>query len=175
VGLGRFLSFSILLQSLGLLGWGISPSQGLYLHIEQHKHIINVHNRDMNALSGIRTHGTSVRASEGSSRIRTRGHCNWQIVILYSKKPNPSRDLTAYYTVRSEDGDEHISRLHRASCHSGNAPGLRSTSARFKFLPLTGYFCSGLSWFPPVFKCKPRLFCPTFLSIHHSRSSFRNS
>jgi hypothetical protein len=28
-------------QSVGLLGWGISPAQRRYLHTEQHKHIIN--------------------------------------------------------------------------------------------------------------------------------------
>jgi hypothetical protein len=30
-------------QSVGLLGWGISPSQGRYLHTEQHKHRINAY------------------------------------------------------------------------------------------------------------------------------------
>jgi hypothetical protein len=44
--------------------WGISPSQGLYLHAEQHKHGINAHNTDIHALSGIRTHDPSIRASE---------------------------------------------------------------------------------------------------------------
>jgi hypothetical protein len=37
VDLGRFFSFLIYTQSLGLLGRGISPSQGLYLYTEQHK------------------------------------------------------------------------------------------------------------------------------------------
>jgi hypothetical protein len=32
VDLGRFFSFLIYTQSVGLLGRGISPSQGLYLH-----------------------------------------------------------------------------------------------------------------------------------------------
>jgi hypothetical protein len=39
--LGRFFIFLIPTQSAGLLGGGISPSQGLYLHTEQHKHKIN--------------------------------------------------------------------------------------------------------------------------------------
>jgi hypothetical protein len=43
VDLGRFFSFLIYTQSVGLLGRGISPSQGHYLHTEQHKHRINVH------------------------------------------------------------------------------------------------------------------------------------
>jgi hypothetical protein len=35
--LGRFFSFIILYTVVGLLGLGISPSQDLYLHTEQHK------------------------------------------------------------------------------------------------------------------------------------------
>jgi hypothetical protein len=41
--LGRFFSLLIYTQSVGLLGRGISPSQGRYLHTEQHKHIIHAH------------------------------------------------------------------------------------------------------------------------------------
>jgi hypothetical protein len=37
VGLGRFFSFLLYTQSVGFLERGISPSQGLYLHTEQHK------------------------------------------------------------------------------------------------------------------------------------------
>jgi hypothetical protein len=43
VDLGRFFSFLIYTQLIGLLGRGISPSQGRYLHTEQHKHRINAH------------------------------------------------------------------------------------------------------------------------------------
>jgi hypothetical protein len=43
--------------------------QGLYLHTVQHKNRINVHNTDIHALSGI-------RASEDSSCLRPRGHCD---------------------------------------------------------------------------------------------------
>jgi hypothetical protein len=43
VDLGRFFSFVIHTQSVGLLGRWISPSQGRYLHREQHKHRINAH------------------------------------------------------------------------------------------------------------------------------------
>jgi hypothetical protein len=35
--LGRFFSFLIYTQSVGLLGRGISPLQGRYLHTKQHK------------------------------------------------------------------------------------------------------------------------------------------
>jgi hypothetical protein len=43
VNLGRFFSSLIYTQSAGLLGRGISLSQGRYLHTEHHKHRINVH------------------------------------------------------------------------------------------------------------------------------------
>jgi hypothetical protein len=43
VDLGRFFSNLIHTQSVGLLGWEISPSQGRYLHREQHKHRLNAH------------------------------------------------------------------------------------------------------------------------------------
>jgi hypothetical protein len=36
-------SFLIYTRSAGLLGRGISPSQGCYLHRDQHKHRINAH------------------------------------------------------------------------------------------------------------------------------------
>jgi hypothetical protein len=43
VDLRRFFSFLICTQSAGLCGLEISPSQGRYLHTEQHKHRINAH------------------------------------------------------------------------------------------------------------------------------------
>jgi hypothetical protein len=69
-------------QSVRFLGRGISPSQGFYLHIEQHKHRINADNTDIHGLSGIRTHDPSVRASEDSSYLRPRGHCDWHYAII---------------------------------------------------------------------------------------------
>jgi hypothetical protein len=41
--LGRFFSFLSHTQSVGLLGCVVNPSQGRYLHTEQHKHRINAH------------------------------------------------------------------------------------------------------------------------------------
>jgi hypothetical protein len=41
VDLGRFFTFLIYAESLGLLGRGISPSQGHYLYTEHHTHRIN--------------------------------------------------------------------------------------------------------------------------------------
>jgi hypothetical protein len=43
VDLGRLFTFLIYTQSIELLGRGISPPQGRYLHTEEHKHRINAH------------------------------------------------------------------------------------------------------------------------------------
>jgi hypothetical protein len=87
VGLGRFFSSLIYTQSVGLLGRGITPSQGRYLHTGQHKHRINAYT-DIHALSGIRTHDPSVRASEYSTCLRPRCHCDrqkWNIPNINSR------------------------------------------------------------------------------------------
>jgi hypothetical protein len=78
LGPGLFISFAILFTlSGGLLERGISPSQGRYLHTEQHKHRINSHT-DTHALSWIRTHDPSARASGDSSCLKPHGPCDWQ-------------------------------------------------------------------------------------------------
>jgi hypothetical protein len=58
-------NFFTLRELVEPLGRGISPSQGRYLHTEQHKYRINAHT-DIHALSEIRTYDPSVRASEDS-------------------------------------------------------------------------------------------------------------
>jgi hypothetical protein len=59
----RFVSLQFLNpQSVGLLGWGISPSQDRYLY--EHRVNTNIH-----ALSGIRTHDPSFRAGKASYKI----------------------------------------------------------------------------------------------------------
>jgi hypothetical protein len=73
------LQFLNLRYSVGLFGREISPSQGRYLHTEQHKHRINT---DIHALSGIRTHDPSVRASEDGSCLRPRGYCDRLTISL---------------------------------------------------------------------------------------------
>jgi hypothetical protein len=73
-------------QSVGLLGRGISPLQGLYLYTEQHKQRINARNTDIHALSWIRTHDLSVRGSEYSSCLRPRGHCDRQLTYVIKVK-----------------------------------------------------------------------------------------
>jgi hypothetical protein len=57
-------------QSEILLGRGISPSQGSYLHTGQHKHRINAHKHHTS--SGIRTHDLNFGAVEDSSCLRPR-------------------------------------------------------------------------------------------------------
>jgi hypothetical protein len=79
VGLGHFFSSLSHTQSVELLGRVISPSQGSYLHTEQHKHRINAQRLD--ALSGIRTLDPSFRASEDSSCSIPRSHCDRHLCI----------------------------------------------------------------------------------------------
>jgi hypothetical protein len=81
MGLGRFFSFLILRQSVGLLGRRISPSQGRYLHTEQT-------HTDIHVLSEIRTHDSSVRASEDGSCLIDRaaivnGLNRYNLSVLY--------------------------------------------------------------------------------------------
>jgi hypothetical protein len=77
-----FSSLIVFTKSVGLLGRVISPSQGRYPHTEQHKHRINAHT-DIHALSGIRTHDPSVRASEDSSYLRPGDSCDRAIIHIY--------------------------------------------------------------------------------------------
>jgi hypothetical protein len=63
-----FFSFVIFFtQTVRLLGRWISPLKGRYLTQNKRTHA------DINALSGVRTHDPSVRASEDSSYLRPRG------------------------------------------------------------------------------------------------------
>jgi hypothetical protein len=75
---------NLFIQTVGLLGRVIRLSQGRYLHQEQHKHRINAHT-DIKALSGIRTHDPSARASEDNSCLRPRGHCDRHRLLILKK------------------------------------------------------------------------------------------
>jgi len=68
---------SVFGHSVGLLGRGISPSQGHYLHrtAQQRKTRTHIH-----ASSGIRTHDPSVRAVEDRTCLRPRGHWDRHII-----------------------------------------------------------------------------------------------
>jgi hypothetical protein len=70
-------------QSVGFLGRVIGLSQGHYLNTGQHKHRktrthIHTHAPNIHALSGIRAHDHSVRASEESSCLWPLGNRDWQ-------------------------------------------------------------------------------------------------
>jgi hypothetical protein len=66
--LGRFFGF-LIFYTVGLLGWGISPSQGSYLHTDQHKHRINAYKHpDSNARS---QPFQRAKTDEASSRAAT--------------------------------------------------------------------------------------------------------
>jgi hypothetical protein len=73
VGLiSQFLDHS---QTVGLLGWVISSSQGLYLNTGQHKHRkTHTHTSNIHSLTGIRTHDPGLRASEDSTCPRPLGY-----------------------------------------------------------------------------------------------------
>jgi hypothetical protein len=89
-------------QSVGLTGRGISPSQGLYLYTEQHKHCINSHNTDIHALSWIRTHDLSVRP---------RGHCD--------RPPNIITMMKSRWMIEARRTGE----MRNASTISAREPG----------------------------------------------------
>jgi hypothetical protein len=66
-------------QTVGLLERVFSPSQGpLPKHrtTQPQNKRIHTHTPNINALSGVRTHDPSVRASEDSSCLRPRGYCD---------------------------------------------------------------------------------------------------
>jgi hypothetical protein len=85
LAIGCFFSLLIYTQSVGPHGQGISPSQGLYLNTEQHKHRINAHT-DIHALNGIRTHDPSVRADERCSCVRPHCHYDRCLCLLHKVK-----------------------------------------------------------------------------------------
>jgi hypothetical protein len=81
-----FVAFSVsssYSQLVWLLGRGIRPSQGRYLHTGQHKRRINAHT-DIHTLSGNWTHDPSVRVSEDNSCLSPRGHCDRLFVTMLS-------------------------------------------------------------------------------------------
>jgi hypothetical protein len=83
--LAAFFNFLIYTQSVGLLGRVMNPSQGRYLHTEQHKNRINAQT-DIHASSGIRTHDPSVRAGEDGSCSRPCGHCDRHVHTILPYK-----------------------------------------------------------------------------------------
>jgi hypothetical protein len=71
VDLGRFFSFLIYTQSVGLLGRGSARRKAVAYKQDNTK--TEQTHTDIYALSGIRIHNPSVRVGEGSSGLRRRG------------------------------------------------------------------------------------------------------
>jgi hypothetical protein len=76
VDLGRFFSFLIYTQFVGLLLRGSARRKAATYTQNKRTHT------DIHALSGIRTHDPSVRADEDGSCLRPRGHCARLIIII---------------------------------------------------------------------------------------------
>jgi hypothetical protein len=76
--LGRFFSF-LILYALGMAPWTGDQPVARPLHT----HRINAY-RNTHALSGIRTHDLSIRASKDSSWFRLRSHCDRFCVCIGS-------------------------------------------------------------------------------------------
>jgi hypothetical protein len=64
-----FFSFLIRSQSVGLLGRGISPSQGRYLHTEKQERQNKHKHTDINASSGIQNHDLSVERAKNTHAL----------------------------------------------------------------------------------------------------------
>jgi hypothetical protein len=73
-------SFLIHAESVGLLGLGISPSQGPYLHIEQQKHRINVHRHPCLEWD------SNPRSQCSRERVRSRDHCHPLFILCTTTK-----------------------------------------------------------------------------------------
>jgi hypothetical protein len=83
-------------ETVGLLGRVINSSQGRYLNTGQHKHRNkHTHTPNIHALSGIRTHDPSVRASEDSSCLRPRGYCDWLLMRFTPWNSEVSKEYVA--------------------------------------------------------------------------------
>jgi hypothetical protein len=101
-----FFSFFISTQLVGLLGRGISPPQGLYLHTEQHEHRINAHNTNIHALSGIQTHDPILRESEDISCLRPRDQCDQPFSSLVFRSPNDEQSKKKKTILSSQNLSE---------------------------------------------------------------------
>jgi hypothetical protein len=80
LGPGLFFSFVIFFtQTVGLLEWVSSPSQGHYLHTEHHKHRINAHRHPcLEWNSNPRSQRSSKRRQ---SCLRPRGQCGCRWLV----------------------------------------------------------------------------------------------
>jgi hypothetical protein len=84
-------------ETVGLQGRVISPLQGRYLNTGQHKQNKRIHTPNIHASNGIRTHDSSVRASESSSCLRPRCHCDRPYVYFLFNIHNDIKQVNAVY------------------------------------------------------------------------------
>jgi hypothetical protein len=76
VGPWPFLQFRSLFYTDGRTPWTSDQAVSRPLYTLRTTHTQNNAHTDIHASSGIRTHDPSVRASEDSSRLTPRGHCD---------------------------------------------------------------------------------------------------
>jgi hypothetical protein len=77
-------------KMIGLLGRVISHSQGRYLNRTTQTQNKGIHTPNIHALSGIRTHDPSVRASGDSSCLNPAGYCDrLQKTVLFEMQERP--------------------------------------------------------------------------------------
>jgi hypothetical protein len=103
---GPWPLFSVLwsfLQTVWLLGRGISPTQDRCLNTEQHKqhkHRINIHTPNIHAFCGTGTHDPGFRMSEDSSCLRPLGYCDRHSVMYIAQIPHVNQEeLPLCYTL----------------------------------------------------------------------------
>jgi Na+-transporting methylmalonyl-CoA/oxaloacetate decarboxylase gamma subunit len=87
-----FVFILIMLQTLGLLGRAISPSQGRYLTQDNTNTEKRIQASNIYALSGIRTHDPGFRASEDSSYVRPLGYRRSLYSLKIDKESEVSKD-----------------------------------------------------------------------------------
>jgi hypothetical protein len=87
LGPGLIFQFlDLFTQTVGLLGRGISPSQGLYLYTGQHKHRKTHKHINIHASSRIQTYDHGIRASEDSSCLRPLGYRDRWLLYLWKQQ-----------------------------------------------------------------------------------------
>jgi hypothetical protein len=102
LNLDRFSSFLIYTQSVGLLGRGTSPSQGHYLHTEQHSQ--KKCTQTSMSLVGFEPTMPAFEWAKISSCLGQRGHCDWRHAHIGSQNTYllhwaTVRGVTAYISA----------------------------------------------------------------------------
>jgi hypothetical protein len=91
---GHLFNFLICAQLIGHFGWGIRPTQSIYLHTEQHKHRPPCHNWDWNpqpkSLSGRRIHALDCVATVVGLK---------EIILLVCKQNNKQNKLSGLWSA----------------------------------------------------------------------------